>query len=175
MAAPTRSLFSLPSRTSASSLHIRPSTIHPSTTSSFSTTAALLAVPKKKTSHSKRRHRQLAGKALKDVVAVVNCPGCGRPKKAHFLCPYCVAEMKFGWLDQYVNGQGKVAEKRAREQEEARSQTYREEKERKAREEQKRIQEEKQIEQLKALEKRRKVERLLEGKSEGGEKGRVAA
>lgn len=51
----------------------------------------LKAVPKKKTSHSKKRHRQLAGKALKDVKAINNCPGCGRPKKAHTLCPYCVA------------------------------------------------------------------------------------
>ena len=51
----------------------------------------LRAVPKKKTSHMKKRHRQLAGKALKDVKAINTCPGCGRPKKAHHLCPYCVA------------------------------------------------------------------------------------
>lgn len=51
----------------------------------------LKAVPKKKTSHMKKRHRQLAGKALKDVKAINECPGCGRPKKAHTLCPYCVS------------------------------------------------------------------------------------
>lgn len=51
----------------------------------------LRAVPKKKTSHMKKRHRQLAGKALKDVQSVVQCPACGKPKKAHMLCPYCVA------------------------------------------------------------------------------------
>jgi len=51
----------------------------------------LRAVPKKKTSHMKKRHRQLAGKALKDVKAINTCPGCGKPKKAHTLCPYCVA------------------------------------------------------------------------------------
>lgn len=51
----------------------------------------LRAVPKKKTSHMKKRHRQLAGKALKDVKSINTCPGCGRPKKAHHLCPYCVA------------------------------------------------------------------------------------
>ncbi len=51
----------------------------------------LKAVPKKKTSHRKKRQRQLAGKALKDVKAINECPGCGRPKKAHTLCPYCVA------------------------------------------------------------------------------------
>lgn len=53
----------------------------------------LKAVPKKKTSHMKRRHRQLAGKALKDVTAVNTCPGCGQPKRAHLLCPYCVKSM----------------------------------------------------------------------------------
>jgi large subunit ribosomal protein L32 len=51
----------------------------------------LRAVPKKKTSHMKKRHRQLAGKALKDVKSLVQCPACGKPKKAHMLCPYCVA------------------------------------------------------------------------------------
>jgi large subunit ribosomal protein L32 len=51
----------------------------------------LKAVPKKKTSHMKRRHRLLAGKALKDVKSVVKCPGCGKPKKSHTLCPYCVS------------------------------------------------------------------------------------
>ncbi|KAK5190812.1 Ski complex subunit Rec14 [Exophiala xenobiotica] len=57
----------------------------------------LKAVPKKKTSHRKKRQRQLAGKALKDVKAVVECPGCGRPKKAHTLCPYCVSEIYESW------------------------------------------------------------------------------
>lgn len=53
----------------------------------------LNAVPKKKTSHMKKRHRQLAGKALKDVIAVVNCPACGRPKRSHLLCPHCLARL----------------------------------------------------------------------------------
>lgn len=51
----------------------------------------LKAVPKKKTSHMKKRHRQMAGKALKDVTAINKCSACGRPKMAHVLCPYCVA------------------------------------------------------------------------------------
>lgn len=51
----------------------------------------LRAVPKKKTSHMKRRHRQLAGKALKDVTSLNACPSCGEPKRAHHLCPTCVA------------------------------------------------------------------------------------
>jgi len=51
----------------------------------------LRAVPKKKTSHMKKRHRQMAGKALKDVTALNTCSSCGRQKRAHILCPYCVA------------------------------------------------------------------------------------
>jgi ribosomal protein L32 len=50
----------------------------------------LRAVPKKKTSHMKKRHRQMAGKALKDVTELNRCSGCGRMKRAHLLCPYCV-------------------------------------------------------------------------------------
>ncbi|RMZ88662.1 hypothetical protein DV736_g4111, partial [Chaetothyriales sp. CBS 134916] len=59
----------------------------------------LRAVPKKKTSHMKRRHRQLAGKALKDLKNINTCPGCGKPKKSHTLCPYCVSEIQSGWRD----------------------------------------------------------------------------
>ncbi|OJD36073.1 ribosomal l32p family protein [Diplodia corticola] len=65
----------------------------------------LRAVPKKKTSHMKKRHRQMAGKALKDVTEVVKCPGCGRPKRAHILCPYCVQSIQH-WLkgnEDYVS------------------------------------------------------------------------
>lgn len=50
----------------------------------------LRAVPKKKTSHMKKRHRQLAGKALQDLRNVTKCPGCGQPKRPHLLCPTCV-------------------------------------------------------------------------------------
>ena len=50
----------------------------------------LRAVPKKKTSHSKKRSRFLAGKALKDVTNLNHCSGCGNVKRAHLLCPYCV-------------------------------------------------------------------------------------
>ena len=50
----------------------------------------LRAVPKKKTSHSKKRSRFLAGKALKDVTSLNRCSGCGNVKRAHLLCPYCV-------------------------------------------------------------------------------------
>jgi ribosomal protein L32 len=50
----------------------------------------LRAVPKKKTSYMKKRHRQMAGKALKDVISLNTCSGCGKPKRAHVLCPDCV-------------------------------------------------------------------------------------
>ncbi|RJE25632.1 hypothetical protein PHISCL_02025 [Aspergillus sclerotialis] len=57
----------------------------------------LRAVPKKKTSHMKKRHRQMAGKALKDVKNLRTCPGCGQMKRSHVLCPYCVQDIKKQW------------------------------------------------------------------------------
>ncbi|KAF2461309.1 hypothetical protein BDY21DRAFT_368566 [Lineolata rhizophorae] len=59
--------------------------------------SVLRAVPKKKTSHMKKRHRQYAGKALKDLTELNKCSGCGRVKRAHVLCPYCVASIKDFW------------------------------------------------------------------------------
>ncbi len=38
----------------------------------------------------KKRHRQMAGKAMKDVTALNRCSACGHVKRAHLLCPYCV-------------------------------------------------------------------------------------
>ncbi|CAN8104003.1 unnamed protein product [Discula destructiva] len=49
----------------------------------------LKAVPKKKASHSRRRHRQMAGKALKDITELCRCPSCGGVKRMHFLCQTC--------------------------------------------------------------------------------------
>ncbi|CEJ59073.1 Putative WD domain protein [Penicillium brasilianum] len=59
--------------------------------------SVLRAVPKKKTSHMKKRHRQMAGKALKDVQNLNKCPGCGQVKRAHVLCPHCVKDIKQSW------------------------------------------------------------------------------
>lgn len=50
----------------------------------------LKAVPKKKTSYRKKRQRFMAGKGLKDITALNRCSACGRVKRAHILCPYCV-------------------------------------------------------------------------------------
>ncbi|KAK0639070.1 hypothetical protein B0T16DRAFT_422360 [Cercophora newfieldiana] len=54
----------------------------------------LKAVPKKKTSHMKKRHRQMAGKALKDVTELCKCPACGETKRMHRLCPHCAAKLQ---------------------------------------------------------------------------------
>jgi len=50
----------------------------------------LNAVPKKKTSYRKKRQRFMAGKGLKDVTALNRCSACGRVKRMHIICPYCV-------------------------------------------------------------------------------------
>lgn len=72
-----------------------PLAIQPSVSSIFSELwdSILRAVPKKKTSHRKKRARFLAGKALKDVTNLNTCSACGEVKRAHLLCPYCVASM----------------------------------------------------------------------------------
>ncbi|GAB1215971.1 hypothetical protein ATERTT37_005170 [Aspergillus terreus] len=62
--------------------------------------SVLKAVPKKKTSHMKKRHRQMAGKALKDVKNLNTCSGCGQVKRAHVLCPHCVENIKKQWKTQ---------------------------------------------------------------------------
>ncbi|GAB7361477.1 hypothetical protein MBLNU230_g1533t1 [Neophaeotheca triangularis] len=67
----------------------------------------LRAVPKKKTSHMKKRHRQMAGKGLKDVTALNKCSACGRPKRAHVLCPYCVQSIK-QWLGNGFKSKSEV-------------------------------------------------------------------
>jgi large subunit ribosomal protein L32 len=54
----------------------------------------LRAVPKKKQSHSRKRMRQLAGKALEDVTALNRCSGCGQQKRSHLLCDHCVQQIK---------------------------------------------------------------------------------
>lgn len=53
----------------------------------------LKAVPKKKTSYRKKRQRFMAGKGLQDLVNLNRCSACGRVKRAHILCPYCVDGM----------------------------------------------------------------------------------
>ncbi|KAJ4365000.1 hypothetical protein N0V83_008616 [Neocucurbitaria cava] len=54
----------------------------------------LNAVPKKKTSYRKKRQRFMAGKGLKDITSLNKCSACGRVKRLHILCPYCVDAIK---------------------------------------------------------------------------------
>ncbi|KAH8821197.1 hypothetical protein F5884DRAFT_745526 [Xylogone sp. PMI_703] len=72
----------------------------------------LRAVPKKKTSHMKKRHRQMAGKGMKDVTSLNRCSACGHIKRAHVLCPYCVkgsnASMHLG--QPFSNSAGRTPE-----------------------------------------------------------------
>lgn len=51
------------------------------------------AVPKSKSSHSKKRMRQ-ATKGLKEQKNIVQCPGCGQAKLMHHLCTHCYRGMK---------------------------------------------------------------------------------
>ncbi|KAM3420845.1 hypothetical protein BST61_g4085 [Cercospora zeina] len=74
----------------------------------------LKAVPKKKTSHMKKRHRQMAGKALKDVTALNKCSACGRLKRAHVLCPYCVNSIKQWFANGFKSKQEMEVEKEKR-------------------------------------------------------------
>ncbi|KAJ1952320.1 hypothetical protein IWQ62_006249, partial [Dispira parvispora] len=55
--------------------------------------AFLWAVPKKKTTHSKRRMRD-ANKAIKDRRDITKCPACGRKKLLHHICLYCYRDIK---------------------------------------------------------------------------------
>lgn len=57
----------------------------------------LRAVPKKKQSHSRKRMRQLAGKALQDNKALNRCPACGGVKRKNVLCETCVESIKAMW------------------------------------------------------------------------------
>lgn len=52
----------------------------------------LLAAPKSKTSHSRKRMRS-ANKGLKDRTDMVHCSACGKPKLFHHICPSCYFEL----------------------------------------------------------------------------------
>ncbi|PSS37705.1 hypothetical protein PHLCEN_2v398 [Hermanssonia centrifuga] len=56
----------------------------------------LRAVPKKKTSHSRKSMRS-ANKGLKDKRHLVLCPACGSPKLAHHLCANCYSSLNRSW------------------------------------------------------------------------------
>ncbi|KAL8278532.1 hypothetical protein RQP46_009024 [Phenoliferia psychrophenolica] len=53
----------------------------------------LLAVPKSKTSHSKKSMRS-SNKGLKEQQGIVACPSCGGAKRAHHLCHSCHVDFR---------------------------------------------------------------------------------
>ncbi|EEB05818.1 ribosomal protein subunit L32 [Schizosaccharomyces japonicus yFS275] len=57
----------------------------------------LLAAPKKRKSYSRKRMRQLAGKALVNKTNINRCPICGGYKLAHNLCPMCYKNLRKEW------------------------------------------------------------------------------
>ncbi len=51
----------------------------------------LLAVPKQKVTHSRKRKR-MATKQLKNLQNITKCPACNGPKLAHSLCWPCFSK-----------------------------------------------------------------------------------
>ncbi|VVT56990.1 mitochondrial 54S ribosomal protein bL32m [Magnusiomyces paraingens] len=69
----------------------------------------LLAVPKKKVSHRRKRNRQIApeAKQQKEVFSLDRCSSCGHIKRRHALCMHCVSEIKTLWKERDVAEQSK--------------------------------------------------------------------
>lgn len=65
----------------------------------FNNNGILLAVPKKKTSHMKRRLRLYTpgSKQIKLKNELNRCPACGHYKRAHYLCMNCVSQIEKYW------------------------------------------------------------------------------
>lgn len=65
----------------------------------FSNNGILLAVPKKKVSHQKKRQKLYGPgkKQLKMIHHLNKCPSCGHYKRANTLCMYCVGQISHIW------------------------------------------------------------------------------
>lgn len=65
----------------------------------FSDNGILLAAPKKKVSHQKKRQKLYApgSKQLKMIHHLNKCPSCGHYKRANTLCMHCVNQIRFIW------------------------------------------------------------------------------
>lgn len=65
----------------------------------FSNNGILLAVPKKKVSHQKKRQKLYGPgkKQLKMIHHLNKCPSCGHYKRANTLCMYCVGQIRHIW------------------------------------------------------------------------------
>jgi len=57
----------------------------------------LRAVPKKKSTYSRKRSRQMAGKALKDKTNLTRCEACGEWRLLHTLCGPCAKSIQNDW------------------------------------------------------------------------------
>ncbi|CAR30869.1 ZYRO0E04356p [Zygosaccharomyces rouxii] len=70
----------------------------------FSNNGRLLAVPKKKVTHQKKRQRLYAPgkKQLKFIHELNKCPSCGHYKRANCLCMHCVQHVRHIWKTQTV-------------------------------------------------------------------------
>ncbi|SCW02603.1 LAFE_0F10242g1_1 [Lachancea fermentati] len=77
----------------------KPSESAPSLCDFFSNNGILLAVPKKKVSHQKKRQKLYAParKQLKMIHHLNQCPSCGHYKRANTLCMHCVGEIRHIW------------------------------------------------------------------------------
>lgn len=71
----------------------------------FSNNGILLAVPKKKVSHQKKRQKLYGpgSKQLKLIHHLNKCPSCGHQKRANTLCMHCVDEVRRIWKSQTFN------------------------------------------------------------------------
>lgn len=65
----------------------------------FSGNGILLAVPKKKVSHQKKRQKLYGpgSKQLKMIHHLNKCPSCGHQKRANTLCMHCFDEIRKIW------------------------------------------------------------------------------
>lgn len=70
----------------------------------FSNNGRLLAVPKKKVTHQKKRQRLYAPgkKQLKFIHHLNTCPSCGHYKRANCLCMHCFQQIRHIWKTQTV-------------------------------------------------------------------------
>jgi large subunit ribosomal protein L32 len=61
---------------------------------SYLADSLLLAVPKQKVTHARKRER-MTSKWLKNVQNIVRCPQCGNAKAMHTICWACYKRLKF--------------------------------------------------------------------------------
>ncbi|GHJ87921.1 hypothetical protein NliqN6_4323 [Naganishia liquefaciens] len=99
------SRLSAPSSASSSSLHATEDSVKETYETPTRTLGSLLAelfppfllaVPKSKTSHSRKSMRS-ATKGLKNKTNINLCPACGSPKLMHHLCPRCYSQISRRW------------------------------------------------------------------------------